>query len=59
MLSKKQVRKKRQWQGRIVRGRVDNIRKRKGVTGLLFQLLDKFGMLTWACFLYNALHLFW
>ena len=39
----------------------NNICKRKGgrgLTAVLFQPLDKFYMLTCACFLYNAFHFF-
>ena len=59
MFSKKQGRKKRQWQCRIVGVGVHSICKMKGgLTAVVFQLLDKFGMLTFARFLYNAFHFF-
>ena len=58
MFSKKQGRKKGSGRAGLLRVGVDNICKRKGITAVVFQLLDKFGVLTCACFLYNAYHFF-
>ena len=59
MFSKKQGRKKRQWQCRIVGAGVDNIcRRNVGLTDVVFQLLDKFDMLIFACFVYDAFYFF-
>ena len=39
---------------------VGNICRRKvGLTDVVFQLLDKFDMLIFACFVYDTFHFFW